>query len=101
MPAVCPLRNLSDTGDRNSRVISDSDDVVSSQGVFNFLFKDLAPGSAAELGVWVEDQIFNVGGTNVRQVAGRNAPSVINSVFNVRNFWDGRAQSTFNGAHGG
>jgi cytochrome c peroxidase len=33
-------------------------------------------------------------------VAGRNAPSVINAVFNVRNFWDGRAQSTFNGVNG-
>jgi cytochrome c peroxidase len=32
-----------------------------------------------------------------RQVTGRNAPSVINAVFNRDNFWDGRANHTFNG----
>src|SRR5262249_27110395 len=34
---------------------------------------------------------------NVRQSTPRNAPTVINAVFNYRNFWDGRAQNTFNG----
>jgi cytochrome c peroxidase len=32
-----------------------------------------------------------------RQVTGRNSPSVINSIFNHRNFWDGRANAVFNG----
>jgi hypothetical protein len=32
-----------------------------------------------------------------RQVTGRNSPSVINSIFNHRNFWDGRANAIFNG----
>lgn len=32
-----------------------------------------------------------------RQTTGRNAPSVINAVFNFRNFWDGRASEVFNG----
>lgn len=32
-----------------------------------------------------------------RQVTGRNSPSVINAVFNDRQFHDGRAESTFNG----
>ena len=32
-----------------------------------------------------------------RQVAHRHAPSIINAVFNERNFWDGRASPTFNG----
>jgi len=32
-----------------------------------------------------------------RQVTGRNSPSVINAVFNHRNFWDGRANAVFNG----
>ena len=36
-------------------------------------------------------------GIGVRRVTGRNAPSVINSVYNVRNFWDGRANNIFNG----
>ena len=43
------------------------------------------------------DPIFSIGGTSVRQATPRNSPSVINAVFNFRNFWDGRAQNDFNG----
>ena len=39
------------------------------------------------------------GGTNLRRVTGRNTPSIINAVFNHRNFWDGRAQNHFNGVN--
>lgn len=38
-----------------------------------------------------------VGGLKVRQVTPRNTPSVINAVFNARNFWDGRASNIFTG----
>ncbi len=34
---------------------------------------------------------------NTRKVTGRNTPSVVNAVFNFRNFWDGRAQNVCNG----
>lgn len=34
---------------------------------------------------------------NVRRVEPRNSPTVINAVFNHRNFWDGRANFHFNG----
>lgn len=34
---------------------------------------------------------------NTRRVAPRNTPTVINSIFNHRNFWDGRANFSFNG----
>jgi cytochrome c peroxidase len=34
---------------------------------------------------------------NVRQVTGRNTPSVVDAAFNFRNFWDGRAQNVCNG----
>ena len=34
---------------------------------------------------------------DVRQSGLRNAPSVINAVFNFRGFWDGRANDVFNG----
>jgi len=37
------------------------------------------------------------GSVNVRRVPGRNSPSVINAVFNLHNFWDGRANFHFNG----
>jgi len=40
---------------------------------------------------------FNLFGLLHRQVTGRNAPTVINAVFNHRNFWDGRANNLFNG----
>jgi len=36
---------------------------------------------------------------NTRKVTGRNTPSAVNAVFNFRNFWDGRAQNTCNGAN--
>src|SRR5207244_1999680 len=40
---------------------------------------------------------FSIDGLNVRQVGTRNAPSVLNAVFNFRNFWDGRASNIFSG----
>jgi cytochrome c peroxidase len=40
---------------------------------------------------------FAVGGINTRQVEPRNTPTMINAIFNYRNFWDGRANNIFNG----
>ena len=89
--------------DRHADVAYDSDDVISSQGVYPSKFNSLNargrreicdkrfPTSGAEL------PIFNVAGHTVRQAAPRNTPSVINSVYNFRNFWDGRANNVFNG----
>jgi len=34
---------------------------------------------------------------NVRRSTPRNAPTVINAIFNFTNFWDGRANPHFNG----
>ena len=42
--------------------------------------------------------MFQPNGVHTRQVTTRNSPSVINAVFNVRNFWDGRASNIFTGA---
>ena len=42
---------------------------------------------------------FQVGGVNTRRVEPRNTPSVINAVFNHRQFWDGRAENVFNGVN--
>ena len=36
---------------------------------------------------------------NTRRVTPRNTPSVVDAVFNYRNFWDGRAQNICNGAN--
>src|SRR5882724_1037983 len=36
---------------------------------------------------------------NTRKTTSRNTPSVVNAVFNFRNFWDGRAQNVCNGSN--
>ncbi len=93
-----PFHQLATPDDRRSQVIRDLDDVVGSQGVHNTVFTDIALGSAADARVSQPDPDgFRVNGLNVRRVTGRNTPPVINAVFNVRNFWDGRANNMFNG----
>ncbi|RME45275.1 MAG: DUF11 domain-containing protein, partial [Chloroflexi bacterium] len=98
-PDDFPFHKLQDPFNRHSAVIRDSDDVASSQGMFAADFIDLISGSAAESCADVQDLVFHVGGTNVRRVEPRNTPSVINAVFNLRNFWDGRANFVFNGVN--
>src|SRR5579859_5476957 len=82
----------------------DNNNIVGSQGVFRFNFNDVVLGQAAENETSVADPIWSVsdgqgGSVNVRRSTPRNAPPVINAVFNYRNFWDGRAQRTFNGVN--
>ncbi|HMF98485.1 MAG TPA: cytochrome c peroxidase [Vicinamibacterales bacterium] len=78
---------------------SDNDNIVGSQGVRKSNFAGFNSKTGAEQTTAVPDPVFNVGGVNVRQVTGKNTPSVINAVFNHRNFWNGRAQSEFNGVN--
>ncbi|HYO95650.1 MAG TPA: cytochrome c peroxidase [Polyangiaceae bacterium] len=95
-----PLRQLSNPNDRNSAVVRDTNDVVGSQGVHYRKFLYVTPGVPVDISLLVDDPDgFDVGSTNVRRTTGRNTPSVINAVFNHRNFWDGRAQNTFNGVN--
>lgn len=42
---------------------------------------------------------FTANGQAFRQVTNRNTPSIINAIFYVRQFWDGRANAWFNGAN--
>ncbi|MFO1092483.1 MAG: cytochrome c peroxidase [Planctomycetaceae bacterium] len=65
---------------------ADSSDVVSSQGI-HFPGDQLDPDG------------FSIGSLNTRRVEPRNTPSVINAVFNHRQFWDGRAENVFNGVN--
>ena len=65
---------------------TDSNDAVSSQGVHH-------------LGDGPDGLGFTVNGLKTRRVEPRNTPSVINAVFNHRQFWDGRADDTFNGVN--
>lgn len=82
-----PLTRLAIPGVRGSLApATDSNDVVSSQGIHH-------PGNEAD------PQGFRVGNANTRRVEPRNTPSVINAVFNHRQFWDGRAENVFNGVN--
>lgn len=97
-PSDFPFHKLALPESRDSAVLSDSNDVVGSQGVRNSRFVMLDP-SVQEQNTMVKDKVFTDGVKNLRRVSPRNAPSVINAVYNVRNFWDGRAQRIFNGVN--
>ena len=77
-----------------------NDDVVGSAGTFSGAFRPdvkLFQGKFDNCDRSV-DPVFHVGAVGTRKVTARNAPTVINAVFNFRNFWDGRANNIFNGS---
>ena len=87
LPSHFPLSRLAIPGVRGDLdSATDSNDAVSSQGVHH-----LADG--------LDPDSFSVAGLNTRRVEPRNTPSVINAVFNHRQFWDGRAENVFNGVN--
>jgi cytochrome c peroxidase len=95
-PEDFPLRKLADPKDRESAILADTDNVVSSQGVHHAIHgQNGRPGP--------DPDGFRVGdgrrGANVRRVEPRNTPTMINAVFHHRNFWDLRAQNLFNGVN--
>ena len=93
-----PFHKLANPLDRQSQVLFDSNDVVGSQGTFGstFLGVGVRPRPGDTCGPAPQDE-FNVQGIATRRVEPRNTPTTINAVFNYRNFWDGRANNTFNG----
>ena len=80
----------------------DKNDVLSSQGVFTEIFNSISASGKRDKCTVVSDAVFhggagfNLNGVNTRRVEARHAPSNFNAVFNFRNFWDGRANNTFN-----
>jgi cytochrome c peroxidase len=101
-----PFTKFTDALDVTSPKVRSRNDIVGSQGVFKTDFVGLTNGAfgvgsfgAEDAGVVRPDAIFTRSGVNTRQVTGRNSPSVINAVFNHRNFWDGRAHNEFNGVN--
>ena len=101
-----PFTKFQDSQNNASPKIRSSNDIVGSQGVFKSDFLGLSIGAlgvgtvgAFDEGTVRADAVFNRFNINTRQVTGRNAPSVINAVFNHRNFWDGRAHNEFNGVN--
>jgi cytochrome c peroxidase len=97
-PEDFPFHQLLQPDNRASTVLRDTNDVVGSQGVSLTRFVMLDPKNNEQT-VFTKDKVFTDGVGNLRRVSPRNAPSVINAVFNVRNFWDGRAQRVFNGVN--
>jgi cytochrome c peroxidase len=95
-----PFHRLSNPDSRSSLVMYDSDDIHGSQGVFLRTFGSVG-STAVDSCTDNADATFNVGGTNVRRVTGMNTPTAINSAYNFRNFWDGRAREQFNGNNPG
>jgi cytochrome c peroxidase len=94
-----PFHRLADPANRHSAVLADSSAITGSQGVLKERFGQILPRTAEETRTLVQDGMFSKGGQNTRRVTPRNSPSVINAVFNLRNFWDGRAQDVFNGVN--
>lgn len=74
-----------------------SNDVASSQGIVFHWFDGVDRGALVDRGTAISDDIFNVNDANTRRVEPRNTPTTINAVFNFTNFWDGRANNSFNG----
>ena len=83
--------------------VSDVNEIVSSQGVYTADFLDVSAAGKPDKCESVSDAVgsggsgFHRDGLNTRRVEPRNSPTVINAVFNFRNFWDGRANNMFNG----
>ena len=95
-----PFHRLADPDNRDSTVLSDTTAIAGSQGVQPQTFTGVVQNSAVDSTLNTAlDPIFHVGNVNTRRATGRNTPSVINAVFNFRNFWDGRAQNDFNGVN--
>lgn len=93
-----PFRKFSNPNNR-STVVSDKRQVGGSMGVVAKAFVHVEPGSDTDgSGPVAFASPFMPNGVHVRQVTARNSPSVINAVYNVRNFWDGRGSNVFTGA---
>jgi cytochrome c peroxidase len=99
-PEDFPFHRLADISARDSAVITDTNDVMGSAGAFAAEFVGV-DAHGDEYCTPAEADIFHVtldGRTFAgRQVEPRNTPTTINAAFNVRQFWDGRANNLFNG----
>lgn len=94
-----PLHQRQNPLQEFSPIIFDTDNVVGSSGTFGGEFR-----TVSRLSNMVDDckrdadALFHAGNIGTRRVTARNAPSVINAIFNHRSFWDGRANNVFNGS---
>jgi cytochrome c peroxidase len=92
-----PLHQLEDYKDRNSRLITTTNDVVSSSGAYSTEFNRVKRFGKKDNCTKADGSIFHAGRFPARQVEPRNTPTTINAAFFHSNFWDGRANNLFNG----
>ena len=85
--------------DPTAVVTQNIQEIVGSKGAELRTFNRIELGKSVDQGTVKPDPDFNFHGANLRTVTSRNSPSVINSVFNYRNNWDGRASFIFNGVN--
>lgn len=94
-----PTFRYNDPFNQESGVAFATDDVVASSGTFSGEFAGASKFSGtSDQCARDADPVFHVNHVGTRRVEPRNAPTVINAVFNHRNFWDGRANNIFNGS---
>ncbi len=93
-----PFHVLSNPLDRDSAILFDSTDITSSQGTFGGNFIEFRSQGQEECSL-DPGSIFSVNGKQARNVEPRNSPTTINAIFQLRSFWDGRANNHFNGVN--
>ncbi len=90
-PDDFPFHQFTNPNSNQSPVLRSQRQVAGSAGVVAGRFLSIQLGDPREVFDRLDGALF-------RQVTARNTPSVINAVFNFRNFWDGRAREVFTGA---
>jgi cytochrome c peroxidase len=95
--ADMPFHRLFDEGNRNSPIITTTNDRVSSLGAYDGAFTRMHGRVKAETCGAALLSVFRAGPFAARQVEPRNTPTFHNAAFSHRNFWDNRANNLFNG----
>lgn len=96
-PEDMPLHRLEFEANRDSRIVTTTNDRVSSLGSFDAAFVSIGgPGEDDRCGP-ANASVFHAGWSAARQAEPRNTPTFHNAAFNFRNFWDNRANNLFNG----
>ena len=97
MPEDMPLHRLQDETNRNSAIVTTTNDRVSSQGAYDSTFGRVGFFRIKDRCGIPDGSIFHAGPYAARQVEPRNTPTVVNAAFNLRNFLDARANNQYNG----
>lgn len=96
-PDDFPFHQLADPHDRNSEILSTTNDRLTSAGAYDRRFVGVNGYWGTEVCEPGHDTVFVAHGLKVRQNEPRHTPTVVDAVFFPRLFWDGRANSVFNG----